>query len=74
MSDPRNIWVVRNGDDWGVRQEGSSHVQSFDRQQDAIDQGRTLAQMMGGELYIQGRDGQIRERNTYRQDPFPPRG
>ncbi|WP_268245296.1 DUF2188 domain-containing protein [Vulcaniibacterium thermophilum] len=26
------------------------------------------------ELFIQGRDGQIRERNSYGDDPFPPKG
>ncbi|MEQ9568321.1 MAG: DUF2188 domain-containing protein, partial [Pseudomonadales bacterium] len=26
------------------------------------------------ELYIHGKDGRIRERNTYGKDPFPPRG
>jgi len=26
------------------------------------------------EMFIQGRDGQIRERNSYGDDPFPPKG
>ena len=28
----------------------------------------------GGEVFIHGRDGKIRERNTYGHDPFPPQG
>jgi hypothetical protein len=28
----------------------------------------------GGEMLIHGENGRMRERNTYRKDPFPPKG
>ncbi|MFC3268349.1 DUF2188 domain-containing protein [Vulcaniibacterium thermophilum] len=35
---------------------------------------RGIAINQRSELFIQGRDGQIRERNSYGDDPFPPKG
>ena len=62
-------------DDWAVRGEGNERATSVhDTQQEAIDAGREIAENQGIELLIHGRDGQIRERNSYGNDPFPPRG
>ena len=35
---------------------------------------RGIAVNQQSELFIQGRDGQIRERNSYGNDPYPPKG
>ncbi len=71
----RNQWVVSHGDRWAQRGEGNDRVtRSFDRQQDAIDAARQTAKRERSELIIQGEDGQIRERNSYGNDPHPPRG
>ncbi len=43
-------------------------------QEAAIDAGRRIAERGEAEHFIHGRNGQIRERNTYGQDPFPPEG
>ena len=45
-----------------------------DTQREAIDRARGIAVNQQSELLIQGRDGQIRERNSYGDDPFPPKG
>jgi hypothetical protein len=46
----------------------------FERQADAISHAREIARSTGSELVIHGRDGRIREKNTYGRDPFPPEG
>ena len=73
----KNQWVVpvNGGDQWGVRGEGNDRLTSVhDTQQQAIDRARDIAISQQSEMFIQGRDGQIRERNSYGQDPFPPKG
>lgn len=43
-------------------------------QETAVDAGRLIAMNNESEHFVHGRNGQIRERNTYHDDPFPPRG
>lgn len=67
--------VVPNGNKWSVRRGGASRVTgTFDTQSEAIRRARDLARTQGTELYIHGRDGRIRERNSYGHDPYPPKG
>ena len=69
--------VVPYGDAWAVRGAGNSRVTAvFDTQKEAIDAGRQIAHNQGGELFIHGRNGQIRARDSsgLRHDPYPPRG
>ncbi|MBI5087605.1 MAG: DUF2188 domain-containing protein [Actinobacteria bacterium] len=71
-----NVHVVTHGDDeWAVQREGGDRATSVHpTQQEAVDAGRGLAQRDKVELLIHGQDGSIRERHTYGDDPFPPRG
>jgi hypothetical protein len=72
---PRPQVPVNGGDQWGVRGEGNDRLTSIhDTQQQAIDHARGIAINQQSEMFIQGRDGQIRERNSYGHDPFPPKG
>ena len=73
----KNQWVVpiNGGDQWGVCGEGNERITSFhDTQREAIDRARGIAVNQQSELLIQGRSGQIRVRNSYGDDPFPPKG
>jgi hypothetical protein len=71
----KNQHVVPSGDQWAVRGEGNSKAtRVFPKQTDAITHARDLARSSGSELVIHGRDGRIREKNTYGRDPFPPKG
>jgi hypothetical protein len=71
----KNQWVVSHDDGWAVRGEGNSKVTSqHGTQKEAIDAARGIAQNQRSEMLIQNRQGQIRERNTYGKDPFPPKG
>ena len=71
----KNQHVVKNDDQWGVRGEGNSKItKKFDTQRQAIDYAKAVAQNQRSEVLIHGKDGKIRERNSYGNDPFPPRG
>ena len=70
-----NVHVVPRGDGWAVVREDAERDSSHhDTQADAIDAARQTAQRERVELFIHGRDGRIRERDSYGSDPYPPRG
>lgn len=70
----RNIHIVPHGRDWAVKQEGVPAPLSVHRTQaGAQSSGRTLAQAYQGELVIHRRDGRIRDKDSFGNDPFPPR-
>ena len=67
--------VVPSGDKWSVRRAGASRASgTYGTQDEAIQKAKEIARNQGTELYIHGRDGRIRERNSYGNDPFPPKG
>ena len=71
----KNQHVVQTDNGWGVRGEGNEKLTSrHGTQQQAIDAAREIAINQQSELLIHGREGQIRERNSYGNDPFPPKG
>ena len=70
----RNVHVVQREDGWAVRREGAERDSSHhDTQADAISAGRRTAQNERLELVIHGRDGKIRDKDSFGNDPFPPR-
>lgn len=73
-SSSENLHVVPRIDGWAVRSEGSSRATStHNSQREAIDAARKLAKQTATQLVIHGRDGRIRERDSYGSDPFPPK-
>ncbi len=67
--------VVPNGDKWSVRRSGASKASNtFPTQAQAVSKATEIARNQKTELYIHGRDGRIRERNSYGSDKHPPRG
>jgi hypothetical protein len=71
----RDQHVVPHEDGWAVRGAGSRKASSVhDTQKQAIDAGRRAALNQGSELYIHGRDGRIRQRDSHGNDPHPPKG
>jgi hypothetical protein len=67
--------VVPNGEKWSVKTAGASRASStFKTQAEAIKAATRKAKKEGTELYVHGRDGRIRERNSYGHDPHPPKG
>ena len=74
MGRPQNIHVVPRNEGWAVRKEGTSRATSVHQtQRDAVDAARKMARTWRGELIIHGRDGRIRDRDSYGSDTMPPR-
>ncbi len=71
-----NQHVVRRGNEWGVLKEKSTRDTAVvDTQREAEKIARQIAINQGGDVIIHGRDGKIRDRNTYgKPDRFPPKG
>lgn len=71
----KNQHVVPKGDNWAVRGAGNCKVTKVvSTQKEAIKIARDIAINQGSEMFIHGENGQIRERNTYGKDNFPPKG
>ena len=71
----KNQHVVPHEDGWAVRGAGNSRATSVhDTQAEAIERAREIAQNQASEMLVHGRDGRIRERDSFGGDPFPPRG
>ncbi|TXL71737.1 DUF2188 domain-containing protein [Vineibacter terrae] len=62
--------VIPSGGKWSVRSAGASHASgTFETKREASDNAREKARREGGELYIHGRDGRIREHSSFGRDP-----
>ena len=71
----KNQHVVPHKNGWAVRGEGNERLTSIhDTQADAIGRARDIARNNQSEILIHGRNGQIRDRDSYGNDPFPPKG
>jgi uncharacterized protein YdaT len=71
----RNQHVVPLGNGWAVKKEGSNRFTVItDNQRDAIRVAREIAKNQKSELIVHGKDGKIREKNSYGNDPHPPKG
>lgn len=71
----KGVHVTPRGGKWAVRSSGASRASRVvDTQREARNIAKEQAQRNGVELYVHGRDGRIRERNTYGKDPYPPKG
>lgn len=71
----KNQHVVPNGEKWAVKGAGNSKNTAIcNTQKEAIDIARQISRNQGSELFIHGKDGRIRERDSHGNDPFPPKG
>ena len=63
--------------DVGWQVKGENNIRATirtDTQAEAIQRAREIARNQKSELFIYGRDGRIRERDSFGNNPFPPRG
>lgn len=75
MANNKNIHVVPNGDDWSAKREDAQRAsRNFPTQADAINYARDVARREHGELFIHRPNGEIRDRDSYGNDPYPPKG
>lgn len=69
-----NQHVVPNNGQWQVKRENSTRAtKNFNTQKEAISFARNIAINQQSELVIHGRDGQIRDKDSYGNDPCPPK-
>ena len=68
--------TCRKSSEWvGCAREHNTRItQKFDTQKEAIAKAREIAINQKSELFIHGENGRIRERNSYGNDPYPPKG
>ena len=72
VKDQHVIANLRGG--WSVRHTGAARAtRVFDTQEDAVEFARDIARKERSDLYVHRRDGTIRERSSYGNDPFPAR-
>jgi hypothetical protein len=69
-------WVhtVHKGGGWINEVEGEGQMSSHLTKQEAVAAGRETARARRTEHVIHHVDGTIAERNSYGNDPYPPRG
>ena len=70
MAKNKNYHVVPHDDGWAVKRENASRASSVHpTQKSAIKAGTPLAKKSQGELRIHGKDGRIRDTDSYGNDP-----
>lgn len=75
MADKKNIHTVPTQDGWANRREGGKRASStHDTKAEAQAVGRAAAKKDGVEHLIHKKDGTIGDRNSYGNDPHPPKG
>ena len=71
----KNYHVVPHNGEWAARGEGNQRVtQTASTQAEAIQIARDHAINQQTEVVIHRADGRIRDRNSYGNDPYPPKG
>jgi hypothetical protein len=71
----KNQHVVPKGDQWAVKgAENLKATRVVDTQREAIKIAREIAINQQSELIVHGKNGQIREKNSYGNDPADIKG
>lgn len=71
----KNVHVTPKGNNWQVKTANSSKAYKIvDTQKEAITIAKNVAANNKSELLIHGKDGQIRAKDSYGNDNFPPKG
>ena len=75
MSKKPPVHTVPHEGEWANRREGSERVsKKYATKKEAEEAGRTIARREGTEHLIHKKDGKIGQRNSYGNDPHPPKG
>ncbi len=74
MSSKKPVHVVPHKGEWAVKREGSERASSTHKTQaEAESTGRASAKKDHTEFLLHNREGEIRKRDSYGNDPNPPR-
>jgi hypothetical protein len=75
MSSKSHHVVPDHDGGWNVRKGGSDRISGhFKTQEKAIKEAREISSNQHTELFIHGRNGQFREKDSHGNDKYPPRG
>lgn len=67
--------VVPHPEGWASRKNGSERVSAiFDTQKEAIQYSTKIAQEEHSELFVHKKNGEFGYRNSFGNDPYPPKG
>ena len=70
----KNQHVVPQSGKWAVKGDGSKRASKVvSTQKEAIEVARKIARNQGADVVIHRPDRKIKEKDSYRNDPFPPR-
>lgn len=70
----KNQHVVPHNGSWGVKGAGNKKVTEVSpTQAQAINRAKSIAKNQGSEVVIHGRNGKIRDKDSYGGDPNPPK-
>jgi len=70
----KNQWVTVHPKGWAVKGEGNARATKVTKtQKEAIIIAKRIAKNQESELYIQDREGKIRSKDSYGNDPCPPK-
>ena len=70
-----NVHIVPRDGEWAVVRDGAERDSSHHgTQSEAIEAGRNTARRENVEIIIHRPNGQIRDRDSYGNDPHPPKG
>jgi len=71
----KQVRVTPNqGGGWKVKTDGASRAARItDTKQEAVDAARKIAQNQKAELTVQGKDGKIQSKDSFGNDPKPPK-
>ena len=71
MARDEDVHTVPDDDRWTNKVGGRKQGQ-YDTQEEAAKAGRQTAEQNQSEHHLHGRNGQVRERRSYGNDPYPP--
>jgi len=70
----KNQHVVPFGNEWAIKGEGNQKFTKITKtQKEAIEAAREIAIHQKSEVVIHDRSGKIRDKDSYGNDPFPPK-
>jgi len=70
----KNQLVTIHPKGWAIKGEGNKRATKVTKtQKEAIDIAKKIAENQKSELYIQNRKGKIRSKDSYGNDPCPPK-
>ena len=74
MTTKKNQHVTPKGNQWQVKGEGNERATKIVKtQKEAIEIAKDIAKTNKSEVVIHGRDGKIRDKDSYSNDTCPPK-